>query len=295
MDHPRSLIDICRLASDSALTDQYLLSYGFGAAPECGDCNKIMYKRKDKVNAFRCGSCNKTTTPKSLFLLSKTHMSKGDILLLGYLWIHKVETMKIVEMTLHNPNTVKLWLDRFREAVTMDLEAFGEDNMIGGDEIIVEIDESKFGKRKYHRGHRVEGCWVVGGRERTEDRRMFAIRVDDRSAETLLDIIVRYVRPGSIVYTDCWKGYKTDGLLEAGMLHSTVNHSLHFKDPITGVCTNSIEGTWAAMKGVIPKRKRTEEMIEPFLFEYMWRANNKEDLWSRFILALRDYVDNVTD
>ena len=79
------------------------------------------------------------------------------------------------------------------------------------------------------------------------------------------------------------------------MLHSTVNHSLHFKDPITGVCTNSIEGTWAAMKGVIPKRKRTEEMIEPFLFEYMWRANNKEDLWSRFILALRDYVDNVTD
>jgi hypothetical protein len=105
MDHPRSLIDICRLASDSALTDQYLLSYGFGAAPECGDCNKIMYKRKDKVNAFRCGSCNKTTTPKSLFLLSKTHMSKGDILLLGYLWINKVETMKIVEMTLHNPNT----------------------------------------------------------------------------------------------------------------------------------------------------------------------------------------------
>lgn len=30
----------------------------------------------------------------------------------------------------------------------------------------VEIDESKFGKRKHHRGNRVEGPWVFGGYER---------------------------------------------------------------------------------------------------------------------------------
>jgi hypothetical protein len=36
-----------------------------------------------------------------------------------------------------------------------------------GNPIIVEINESKFGKVKYHRGHRVEGVWVVGGVERT--------------------------------------------------------------------------------------------------------------------------------
>ena len=33
---------------------------------------------------------------------------------------------------------------------------------IGGIVIVVEIDESKFGKRKYHRGHKVDGVWVVG-------------------------------------------------------------------------------------------------------------------------------------
>ena len=38
---------------------------------------------------------------------------------------------------------------------------------IGGVGVIVEIDETKLGKRKYNRGHRVEGAWAFGGLERT--------------------------------------------------------------------------------------------------------------------------------
>ena len=26
----------------------------------------------------------------------------------------------------------------------------------------MEIDESKFGRRKFYRGHKVDGCWVFG-------------------------------------------------------------------------------------------------------------------------------------
>ncbi|KCZ78735.1 hypothetical protein H311_00226 [Anncaliia algerae PRA109] len=44
--------------------------------------------------------------------------------------------------------------------------------MIGGPGIIVEIDESKFGRRKYHRGHKVEGVWVLGMVERTTSRKI---------------------------------------------------------------------------------------------------------------------------
>lgn len=33
---------------------------------------------------------------------------------------------------------------------------------IGGDGKIVEIDESKYGHRKYYRGHRDDGQWVFG-------------------------------------------------------------------------------------------------------------------------------------
>ena len=33
-----------------------------------------------------------------------------------------------------------------------------------------------------------------------------------------------------------------------GYNHDTVNHSLHYKDPITFVHTNTIEGLWAHVK-----------------------------------------------
>lgn len=36
---------------------------------------------------------------------------------------------------------------------------------LGGVGKTVQIDESKFGKRKYHSRHRVEGQWVFGGIE----------------------------------------------------------------------------------------------------------------------------------
>ena len=42
----------------------------------------------------------------------------------------------------------------------------GNSEKIGGNGVEVEIDESKFGKHKYYRGHRVEGQWVFGGREK---------------------------------------------------------------------------------------------------------------------------------
>ena len=51
----------------------------------------------------------------------------------------------------------------------------------------MEIDESKFGKRKYHRGRRVDGVRVFGGIER--ESRCFMVSVEDRTVATLIPII----------------------------------------------------------------------------------------------------------
>jgi len=72
----------------------------------------------------------------------------------------------------------------------------------------------------------------VGGVERTEDRKMFAVSVSDRSdrsdrsAQTLAIVVANNVLSGSIVCTDLWKGYKDEDLLNLNLTHEIVYHSL---------------------------------------------------------------------
>ena len=120
-----------------------------------------------------------------------------------------------------------------------------EKEQIGGVGKEIVIDESKFGKRKYHRGKRVDGVWVFGGIERESKKCFFEI-VEDRSANTLIPIIKRYVKPGSIILSDCWKAYSS--LKEEGYTRLTVNHSVTFKNKENGACTNLTESTWNAVK-----------------------------------------------
>ncbi|RUS84503.1 hypothetical protein EGW08_007742 [Elysia chlorotica] len=77
----------------------------------------------------------------------------------------------------------------------------GTPTQIGGPNLTVEVDEAKFGKRKYHRGRVVEGQWVLGGICR-ETRDCFLVPVQDRGADTLLSIIRERVAPGTTVLTD---------------------------------------------------------------------------------------------
>ncbi|KMQ87177.1 putative transposase-like protein [Lasius niger] len=47
---------------------------------------------------------------------------------------------------------------------------------IGGEGIIVKIDEAKIGKRKYNRGRLIDGKWIFGGFERNS-KKMFIVPV----------------------------------------------------------------------------------------------------------------------
>lgn len=125
-----------------------------------------------------------------------------------------------------------------------------DSEMLGGPGVHIEIDESKFGKRKYHRGRRVDGVWVFGGIERNSDR-MFMECVERRDAETLTGIIKRWVKPGTTVHSDCWKAYS--GMEQMGYIHKTVNHSREFLNRETGACINRIESIWRAVKASLPR------------------------------------------
>lgn len=63
-------------------------------------------------------------------------------------------------------NSVKLRLLEFKKFREIKENAkkdfYRKISMIGGKDIIVEVDESKFGKGKYKRGRLVDGVLVVG-------------------------------------------------------------------------------------------------------------------------------------
>ena len=251
--------------------------------PRCFRCRKPTYRF---VSLWKCKNRN-CSWAKSIYngsVFGNTRLSPTKVFFIGYLWLIGCPNSSIQVMTGCSSGTITSFAKLFREMVTNEIEE--TQTQIGGEGIIVEIDESKFGKRKYNRGHSVEGAWVIGGVERTPERRIFAEVVEKRDAETLLEVIKRRVAPGSTIHTDMWKAYNNIPEIISQSTHLTVNHSKNFKDPGTGVHTNTIEGTWNGIKINIPGRARHKKLIGGYIAEFIWRRQNKDDLWAAFLTCL---------
>lgn len=280
-----TLYTVTELFSDEQKCIQYLFEHGaFYPSRECPKCGQNM-KRSDGSDAWRCtkSKCGGQLSIRRGSFFSKSRLECRQIMCLAYLWLNKIPTTSIIAMTGTSSATVTAFNNYFRNLVADSLEQ--EDCVIGGPGVIVELDESKLGKRKYNRGHRVDGVWVLGGIERTPAKKVFIEQVEDRSAETLLEVIGRRVLPGSVVFTDMWRGYSSITEL-LGHEHRVVNHSVEFVS-IDGTHTNTIEATWCGLKLMIPKRNRTQN-VEGHLWEYIWRKTNTGDIWNAFLDALKE-------
>ncbi|KAF8789088.1 hypothetical protein HNY73_007062 [Argiope bruennichi] len=135
---------------------------------------------------------------------------------------------------------------------------FGEYSKIGGVGVIVEI-----GERKYNRGKRVEGKWVL-----------------IEWAETLIEITKK-----------CFaREHRPLGLLEIlQLVNGRRIRSKNFKDPITGVHTNSIEGTWSAIKSKMKKdgTNKCKDQFDSYLATYMFRRTYQCSYRALFKVFLR--------
>jgi transposase-like protein len=147
---------------------------------------------------------------------------------------------------------------------------------LGGPGVVVQIDESLFNhKSKYQRGRRPDKeTWVFGIADTsTKPAVTYMQTVAKRDAATLLPIIQKVVRPGSIVYSDEWRAY-LQIQPKLGQQHETVNHSVNFVDTSTGVHTQSIESYryWAKTKYKYKIMKGVRsDALPSYLDERMWR------------------------
>ncbi len=102
--------------------------------------------------------------------------------------------------------------------------------IVGGPGHVVQIDETCVRKAKYNRGRRIPPRWVFGGLD-TTTRKGFLVKVPNRSAKTLLTIVMQRIRPGTEIHSDEWRSYRrlADLPVNPPYVHLTVNHSRMFK------------------------------------------------------------------
>lgn len=214
----------------------------------CLTCSSIMrqVKRRGAPDgfAFRCNnlSCSKYQHHRSIRSESVLEDIKIPLnKFIHFIYLYSIETCQknIQEIIGLSRSTIYTLLKKIRARISMYFE--NNNILLGGPNLLVQIDESKFNFNvKAHRGHvPTTPVWVFGIVDTSyQPARGFMKIVEQRNRETLLSIIQAHVRPGSIIHSDEWRAYSN--LNELQYTHGTVCHKYHFVNPETGVHTQHV-------------------------------------------------------
>ena len=97
-----------------------------------------------------------TRTPLKFTIFGGKNNKIKEFLIFAYLFLHKTQLSEIPKIVGISKNTGIKWRKELMGLIANSLEK--EDIMIGGKNIIVEMDETKLGNIKYHRGHKGRRC-----------------------------------------------------------------------------------------------------------------------------------------
>lgn len=304
-----SLLSFGRMLQDEELLKKFLISHDIIAntiaCPKCGVPLTLNWAKR----VFRCqrnhsederGNNNDenngsneicTKKPKRKRLLKKNQFKQscfaGTFLSQMKIPILKELFMTVIWLALRPPihsllmrelelsgRTIVKWLS-FNRMVAMRWQD-NFTNKIGGPGKIVEIDETKIGKRKYNVGRVIEGQWVFGGVERSNDKttgtvsRFFVEAIPKRTVTELLKIIERRIVPGTTIVTDMWRSYKC--LKKRGFNHLSVNHSQNFVNPENPTAhTQTVERMWRDLRSSIPRYGRKKADFPSYLAEFTFK------------------------
>ncbi|KAG1660800.1 Protein SGT1 [Nymphon striatum] len=282
---------------EATLTDQKCIEFlatiglirnGF-RCPECQIPMSLQNRRGTRYIdncVWACRRCRRTKNIRHGSFFERSHLALKTISDIIYWWSMSVlATQKKEECKISSWSTIVDWLNFIRDVCANCI--IDHPVTLGGEDKVVEIDESKFMHRKYHQGRFRDGHWVLGMVERGNNNCVMVI-VPDRSAETLLPIIQQHVLPETKIITDGWRAYN------ALPNHYVVNHTLHFVDPDDpSIHTNTVEGSWAFCKKKFRQMHGTSDgLFQSYLQEHIWRRNFGGNPFGNI---LKDWYQTDTD
>ena len=249
------------------------------------------YKTFPILKTKRRRACNFTSTDYKGTFLSHSRLEPWQIAGFIAFNMQSFYTHEMASENFHiSLNTCVDWRSFCSEVM---ISWYDNQEPIGGHDIVVEIDETLITRRKYGVGRvtlNTQQVWLFGGIERASKKRFVIPLLDDndeplpRSREVLMGYIIRFIKPGTTIYSDEWAAYRS--LKDEGYIHKTVNHSVNFLNPDDpNVHTQTIERSWQDVKKGIKRQGMRRHFLRQYLGRYLFLTRFGKSAFHQFLLA----------
>lgn len=272
----------------------------------CTRCNKnCTFREQGRTGEWRCNStfripktkkrrhCSFYASDYKGTFLQNSHIPPWKVILFVNHWLSKRWDHQTVTSCLNiTPKTSVNWRSFCSEVAEFWL---GNQDSIGGQDIVVEIDGTFLVRRKNNKDRPLSQIWLFGGIER-DSKKKFVIPLlepvgEKRDTATLLPLIKKYIRGGSIIMSDRWGAYHS--LKTHGYTHYMINHSQNFGDPTNiNIHTQTIERLWMDLKEWVKRPGIRATYLRQYLARYLFITNYDEKealLHHFFVMAGRLY------
>ena len=262
--------------------------------PQCAiPCSLVAQRDAQDGYRWKCRQCHRREGLRinSFF---KSKIALGKLMWFLFSWASE---MPMHNVEWHLPISRKTsvdWTNFIRDVCATDvgrnpIQLGGFDN--NGDPIVVEIDESYFFHRKYHRGRFMNGMWVFAAIERESGLCCMAV-VRNRTAATLEPLIRQWCLPGTHIMSDGWRAYNNIGQLNGGVYqHDVVVHQQNFFDPVhPDIHTQNVENLWMRAKRKLRRQfGTTRALFTTYLQEFIWQQRHMghEQRLSALLVCIR--------
>lgn len=285
----RNLTELLDFFKDEETCKAYYEQKRWGGNVACPHCGSLKIYRTNR--GYKCGEklCNKKFSVTVGTIFENTKIGLRTWFAAMYLIStgkKGVSSLQLAEQLGVTQKTAWFVLHRIREMLN--------DNKGEQLQDVVQIDESYFGgkNKNRHADKKVDGTQGRSTKDKTPvlgakglNGKVVLQVVVDTSASTIQPIIEKWVKGGSIMVSDEWRGYNG---LDKKYLHVTVNHS--GGEYVRGAFhTNGIENFWSTFKrGIIGiYHQVSAKHLQRYCDEFGYRHNERKSTGvEKFDIAL---------